>query len=130
MKTNVALPNWNALLSSALGIVAALLVLAVLTGRKVPMISGDRAAFIALAVLGFAMCSIGMGKIATGLGWTHPVTIVGVALGALLMLLVIAMLAGWQVPLIADYRAAFVAVAVVGLVKWALAWAGRLFVKV
>lgn len=130
MKTNIALPNWNALLSSALGIVAVLLVFAVLTGRKVPLISGNRAAFIALAVSGFAMCSIGMGKIATGLGWTHPITIIGIVLGTLLILLVVAMLAGWQVPFIADYRAAFVAVAVVGLVKWALAWAGRLFVKV
>ena len=64
------------------------------------------------------------------MGWTHPVTIVGVSLGALLMLLVIAILAGWQVPFIADYRAAFITVAVIGLVKWALAWAGRLFVKV
>ena len=107
-----------------------LLVLAVLTGRKVPLISGDRAAFIALAVIGFGMCSIGMGKIATGLGWTHPITIVGIVLGTLIILFVIAMLAGWQVPFIADYRAAFITVAVIGLVKWALAWASRLLLKV
>jgi hypothetical protein len=130
MKTNVASLNWNALGSSTLGIVAVLFVIAFFMGWKVPMISDDRAAFIALAVIGFAMCSIGMGKIATGLGWTHPISIVGIVLGALVILLVIAMLAGWQVPFIADYRAAFVAVAVVGLVKWALAWASRLFPKV
>ena len=130
MKTNVASLNWNALGSSTLGIVALLLVLAVLTGRRVPLVSGDRATFIALAVIGFGMCSIGMGKIATGLGWTHPITIIGIALGALVLLLVIAMLAGWRVPFIADYRAAFIIVAVIGLVKWALAWASRLFLKV
>jgi hypothetical protein len=128
MKTNIALSNWNALVSGALGIVAVLFVAAVLTGVKVPLILDDRAAFIALAALGFAMCSVGMGKIATGLGWTHPVTIIGIVLGALLILLVIAMLAGWQVPFIADYRAAFITVAVIGLVKWALAWASRLFI--
>ena len=130
MKTNIASLNWNALGSSTLGIVALLLVFAVLTGRKVPLISGDRTAFIALAVIGFGMCSIGMGKIATGLGWTHPITIVGIAAGALVILLVIAMLAGWRVPFIADYRAAFITVAAVGLVKWALAWVSRLFLKV
>jgi hypothetical protein len=130
MKANTAILNWNALLSSALGIVAVLFVLAVLSGRKVPLISGDRAAFIALAVIGFAMCSIGMGKIATGLGWTQPITIIGIVRGALLVLLVIAVLAGWRVPFITDYRAAFTTVAVIGLVKWALAWTSRLFLKV
>lgn len=130
MKANAAILNWNALLSSALGIVAVLFIAAVLMGWKVPMISDDRAAFIALAVIGFVMCSIGMGKIATGLGWTHPITLVGVVLGALVILLVVAMLAGWQVPFIADYRAAFIAVAGIGLVKWALAWASGLFPRV
>ena len=127
MKTTITSFNWSALGSNMLGIVALVLVVAFLTGRKVPMVVNDRSAFIALAVVGFVMCSVSMGKIANGLGWTHPITIVGAVLGTLLILLVIAMLAGWRVPFIPHYRTAFVVLAVIGLVKWALAWFSRLF---
>ena len=127
MKTNITSFNWSALGSSILGIVALVLVFGFLNGRKVPMIVNDRSAFIALAIVGFVMCSVSMGKITNSLGWIHPVTIIGAVLGTLLSLLVIAMLTGWRVPFIADYRTAFIALAVTGLVKWALAWLSRLF---
>ena len=127
MKTNITAFNWSALGSNMLGIVALVLVVAFLTGRKVPMVVNDRSAFIALAAVGFVMCSVSMGKIAHGLGWMHAITIVGVVLGTLIILLVIAMLADWQVPFVPDYRTAFIVLAVIGLVKWALAWFSRLF---
>ena len=127
MKTNIATFNWSALGSSLLGIVALFLVFSYMTGRKFPLVVDDRSAFIALAVIGFGMCSVGMGRIANGLGWTHPITIVGAVLGTLLILLVVATLAGWRVPFIVNYRMAFIAVGVIGLAKWALAWISRLF---
>ena len=127
MKTNITSFNWSALGSNILGIVALVLVVAFLTGRKVPIVVDDRSAFIALAVVGFVMCSVSMGKIANELSWTHPITIVGAVLGTLLILLVVAMLAGWRVPFVPDYRTAFMVLAVTGLVKWSLAWISRLF---
>ena len=129
MKTNISSLNWSALGSSALGMVALLLVFAFLAGRKVPLIVNDRSAFIALAVIGFVMCATGMGRIGNGLGWTHPITVAGMVLGTLLILLVIAMLSDWRVPFIADYRTAFIAVAIIGPVKWVLAWVSYLLMK-
>jgi hypothetical protein len=90
------------------------------------MISDDRSAFVALAILGFLMCALGMGTIATGLGWTHPITVFGLLLGLVVSLVIIAMLVGWQLPFITNYRAAFIAVAWIGLVKWVFGWVARL----
>jgi hypothetical protein len=83
------------LIANGLGIVAVLLVAAVLTNTSVPFISGDRAAFVALAVIGMSMCALGgIGKAQAGLGWAHPLTIVGIVLGSLALLLVAAVLTG------------------------------------
>lgn len=126
MNTQIASsPNWNAILSSGLGIVAVLFVVAYLAGATVPLITSDRVAFLALAAIGFAMCVLGMNSIVTQLGWTHPVNIIGVIVGVLITLLVIGVLAGWRLPLIADDRAAFIAIAVMGFAKWALGFAAR-----
>jgi hypothetical protein len=126
MNTQVALsPNWNAILSGGLGIVAILFVVAYLAGVKAPLITSDRAAFLALTALGFGMCTLGMGSITTQLGWTHPINIIGSVLGVLIILLVIGVLSGWNLPLITDDRAAFIAVAAIGFAKWALGLASR-----
>ena len=109
---------------SILGVLLAVYVLAYLAGRPIPFVTNDRAAFIALAAAGFVMCSIGMGRVATGLGWTHPITLTGIVLGVAILALAGAMLVGFKVPFVRDYRAAFIAVAVMGLAKWALAMAG------
>lgn len=120
MNANLTSPNWNALSASALGLVTVVLVSAYLAGWKLPWISTDRAAVFMAAALGFAMCMLGMGTIATGLGWTHPITIVGALVGALIIFIVIAVMAGWRLPLLADDRTALVAVVALGLVKWGL----------
>jgi hypothetical protein len=130
MHTNIASPNLNALLSNALGIVAIVFVAIYLIGWKVPLVTSDRAAFLWLTAIGFGMCMLGMGRTAVGLGWTHPITLLGIVLGSVLVLLVIAVLAGWRLPLIAGDRAAFLAVAVLGLVKWGLGIFSRAFLNV
>jgi hypothetical protein len=52
-----------------LGILAAGLVFAVLTGRRVPLISSERVALIVLVVLGMAMCTNGIGRVAAANAW-------------------------------------------------------------
>jgi len=128
--TNLSATNWNGLASGALGIVAALFMAAYLLNWKLPMISTDRAALYTLAVLGFAMCCISMGRTATGLGWTHPITLAGMVLGIAIMALVIATAAGWQLPFISTDRAALITVAVMGLAKWGLGIFSRIFLHV
>jgi len=44
--------RWNIILSLALGIVAAVLFIAFLTGANIPFASGGLTSFIAMAVLG------------------------------------------------------------------------------
>jgi hypothetical protein len=116
--------NWAG--SMLFGILAFVLTFGYLTGRALPIISDDRSAFLALAILGFLMCSLSIGTTSAGLGWTHPITVLGLLLGVVLSLVIIAMLVGWPLPFITTYRAAFIAVAWIGLVKWVFGWVARL----
>ena len=130
MQTNLTTIPWATWLSGALGVAATFFALAYLVGMQVPLVSTDRAAFLALAATGFAMCTLSMGRTTTRLGWTHPLTLVGTTLGVFILLLVVAVLAGWRLPLVPTDRAAFVLIAVLGLAKWGLGLFVRLYLKV
>ncbi len=130
MKTTRTSLNWNALTASALGLTTTALLAVYLGGWKLPLIANDRAALFAVAGLGFGMCMLGMGKITTGLGWTHPLTIAGSVIGALILIIVAAELAGGRLPPLTTDRAALVAVAALGLVKWGLGVVSHIFLKV
>jgi hypothetical protein len=67
MQANAMLLNLSATVANMLGILAVLLVLAVLTDTWVPLITSDRAAFFTLAIIGFTMCAVG------GVGTTQAV---------------------------------------------------------
>ncbi|MBI1279882.1 MAG: hypothetical protein GC179_17270 [Anaerolineaceae bacterium] len=110
MNTSSSQPLGNNIVVVILGILAVVLVYSVVTGNNVtmPVISTDRAALIALLVLGIAMCSVGgIGSSISQYGWSHPVTIIGSILGVLTLLIVLAVLLGIQLPLITSERAAF-----------------------
>ncbi len=79
MKTNsISTTGGGNLIVIILGIVAALLVFAVLTGRKVPLLSSDRAVLLALVVIGMAICSQGgIGRVAASRAWLHPLPLGG-----------------------------------------------------
>jgi hypothetical protein len=130
MSTNLTSVNWSTVLSGALGVVATFFGVGYLLGMRVPLVSTDRAALFALAATGFGMCILSMGRTTTTLGWTHPITLAGLVLGALIVLVVVAVAAGWRLPLISSDRAAFVAVALLGLAKWGLGLFSRLYLKV
>ena len=118
MNTNVTTSTGSSLIQIVLGIAAAIVIFFVLTNRPLPIITTDRAALIALFIIGFVMCMTGgIGKAISAYGWASPVTISGTVLGVLLLLLTGARLANINLPLIVDDRAAFIAVAVVGVVK-------------
>jgi hypothetical protein len=130
MNMNLTSLNWTALAASAVGIMTTALAATYLWGLKMPLITSDRAAFLMVAGLGFGMCLLGMGKVATGLGWTHPISIAGSVVGVLILLIVVAVLAGWRIPPLATDRAALLAVIALGLVKWGLGVFSHLFLKV
>lgn len=92
MQTTVA---GNALAANLLGVLATFMVVALLANVRLPLLGSDRTAFIALALVGMTMCALGgIGRAQSTLGWTDPVTLVGIIIGSLAVLLVAAVLTG------------------------------------
>jgi hypothetical protein len=123
-----------------LEILTAFLVLAVLTNTHLPLIGSDRAAFYALALIGIAVCGLGgIAPTAARRGWVHPIGLVGIALGVVALALIVAVLIGQTAflnllgtalygdaaPVLGD-RVAFIALASVMVVKWAVSVGQRL----
>jgi hypothetical protein len=128
MKANSISTDGPNLAVIALGILAALLVFAVLTGRKVPLLSTDWAALLALVVIGMIMCTQGgIGRVASSREWLHPFSILGYLLGAAIVVIGIAALFGKNIPPLTSYHQSFTAVAVIAAVKLVLTTIHRLF---
>lgn len=109
------------IISTILGLVAAVLVYLELAGKNVPYIpQGFRSGFIALAVIGILMCAIG-GRIAPKSGetmnWFDPYIITGAIIGTLALLATFSMVFYKKVPFMTD-KTAFILLAVVILGKY------------
>lgn len=113
--------KWISIISGAVSILVALFIFAFLTGKKVPLISGDKAAFIILFILGFSMSVLA--GIRDGGNFQQMIPLVMIplmVLGALAVLLFIVTLIGIKIPLISGYRRVFVAMATIIASKWAI----------
>ncbi len=114
----------------ALAVVSLGLVGAVLTDTSLPLISGDRAALVALALIGLALCTRGpLDEVASTGAWTSPMSIVGTVLGLLALAVVAAGLGVVTLPAISDDRSAFVALGAVMLVKLGVGALHRLLAR-
>ena len=127
MRTNTVSTSGTNLGVIALGILAALLVAAVYTERKIPLLSSDRAAVVALVAIGMAICAQGIGRVAAAGAWTHPFSILAYLLGGAILLVGIAALAGKQVPPLSSYAQSFTAVTILAVAKVVLTAIHRLF---
>ena len=95
MQSNTTTFTGNELAANLLGILAALIVAAVLFDIRLPLLATDRATFIGLVVVGMTMCALGgIGRAQSTLGWTDPVTLAGIVIGSLALTLVAAVLTG------------------------------------
>jgi hypothetical protein len=111
----------NSAAHTALAALAALILIAVLTGLNERLGVADTAAFWAMFLVGVLLCTGGpLGHGAT-FGWFNPLHVAGYALGVLLLLLGAAVLFDFTIPGIADAQAAVVALAAGMLVKGLLA---------
>jgi hypothetical protein len=130
--------NTSSLIGSGLGLIAVIVAVFVFLNRQFLFINSDRSAFVALAVLGFAMCAIaGIGNTQATLGWAHPVTFAGIILGVSALALVVIVLTGHSAVLtplvtvvsqgtvtaVSGDRVAFYLLAGVILIKWVLGYA-------
>ncbi len=129
MKTNALSTSGVNPVVIFLGILAALLVYAVLTGRRVPILTTDRSALLGIIIIGMAICSrIGIGRVSALGAWAHPFSIIGYLLGAAIILIGLAALFGKQIPPLTSYHQSFQAVVVIALTKIVLTTIHRLFV--
>lgn len=128
MKTNTVSARGTNVSVIVLGILAALLIFAVLTGRKVPFLASDRIALLALVVIGMFICSqVGIGQVAARCIWWHPLSIAGYLLGAAIIVIGIAALFGRNIPPLTSYYQSFAAVTVIAVIKLVLTSIHRLF---
>jgi len=93
-KGNHLAPRWSTGIALLLGALATILLIVVLTGLAGPFTLGSRSSFIALAVIAFGICVINVLGLArfgwtSPAYWTHPASIIGVALGVASLVLII-----------------------------------------
>jgi hypothetical protein len=118
MKTASLFPTSINLPAALLGLAAALLVFAVLTDRKLPLLNSDRAALLVLVLIGMAMCTLsGINRVAAAGAWAHPLSILGYLLGAAILVIGLAALFGKVVPPLSSYHQAFLVVALLAAAK-------------
>ncbi len=75
---------------------------------------------VIVTLLGMAMCTAGIGKVAARGAWLDPFAMVGSLLGVVILAMVGAALFGIKLPLIDSTQAAIIAVIVLMIVKVAL----------
>ena len=127
MKANAISSTGRSTATICLGILAAALAFALLTDRKVPLISSDRAGLIVLVVIGMAMCTSGIGRVATAGAWAHPSSIIGYLLGALILVVAGAAILGRPLPLVSGVHQAIIAVSALGVLKLVVSVLHRVF---
>ena len=115
MKTS-SLPTPIGLNVILLALLIAAIVFIAVTGKKVPVLSNTRIAMGIVLVLGMAMCTSGIGRVAALQQWIHPLTILGYLLGALILIIGLGIIFGWKVPYIqSDAQAILIVAALIGV---------------
>lgn len=117
----------NVIIPLGLGLICAVIAFGALTGKSWPLIGNPRAALIGLLVVGMAMCTPGIGQVAASGRWGSPLAIIGYVLGAAILVIIIAGLAGWKLPLVDGLAQACAVVMGLIAVKFAIATAGYFF---
>jgi hypothetical protein len=101
-----------------LALLAATVVFIGATGKKVPLLSNVRVDIILLVLLGMSICTqAGIGRIAATGQWTHTLAIIGYILGGMILLITLAVFAGWKLPFIQNDQQALIAIAILGGLK-------------
>ncbi|HJW22042.1 MAG TPA: hypothetical protein VJ506_06410 [Candidatus Limnocylindrales bacterium] len=93
----IGMPIGIAFILGTAGVVVTLwLAWLALTSDSVPIVGSVRGALIAIAIVGMAACAVGGIGQAPIIGWTHPITIIGIVAGVLALALIGAGLFGWD----------------------------------
>lgn len=88
------------------------------TGKKVPLLSNVRVDIVLLVLIGMAICTQGgIGRIAATGQWSHPQAILGYILGGSILLIMLAVFAGWKFPYIQSDQQALLVIALLASLK-------------
>ncbi len=88
------------------------------SGRKIPLLANIRLDIILLVIIGMAICQIGgIGRITATGQWIHPLSIIGYILGGLILLITLAVFAGWKLPYIQSDQQALLVIAILAALK-------------
>jgi hypothetical protein len=88
------------------------------TGKKIPLLSSVRLDIVLLVLIGMAICTQGgIGRIAATGQWSHPQAILGYILGGSILLITLAVFAGWKPPYLQSDRQALLVIAVLACLK-------------
>lgn len=88
------------------------------TSKRVPLLSNIRVDIILLVIIGMAICTQGgIGRIAAAGEWSHLLSILGYILGGLILLITLAVFAGWKLPYIQSDQQALLAIAMLAGLK-------------
>ena len=112
--------NQSSFLPTTLGILAALLIVSVLTqfNTQLPFINTDQGAFAVLSILGLGMCAAGgIGITLQKHGWKSGVMLIGSLLGVFALAVIAAVVFDVQLPFVSNTHEAFLALASIGTVK-------------
>jgi hypothetical protein len=82
------------------------------TGKKVPVLSNVSVDIILLVIIGMAMCTPGIGRVAALGQWAHPLSILATVLGGVILLIALAVFVGWKLPFIQNDQQALIAIAI------------------
>ena len=103
--------------AAVMGLLALAVLVVALVGVKLPPVTNPRVSLALFLVLGMGVCAAGIGRVAATGAWTHPLAILGYLLGALILVVGIAGVAGLKLPWIDGARQALIAVAVLSGAK-------------
>jgi len=88
------------------------------TGKKAPLLSSVRVDIVLLVLIGMAICTQGgIGRIAATGQWSHPQAILGYLLGGSILLVTLAVFAGWKIPYVQSDQQALLVIAILAALK-------------
>ncbi len=107
---------------SLLCVLALIIVISVITSRKIPLISGERKAFIALAMINYAMCAVGPLPRTKPGEWLGPINLALYMIGifAIFLIIVVLITNNAPKPFFMTYRRGFFLLSIIIFAKWAL----------
>lgn len=100
-----------------LAVLSAVIVFIALRGTAIPLFSNLKISLVIFLLFGMAMCTQGIGRVATAGQWTHPLSIVGYLLGALMLVLSLNVFFNLRMPLISTPQQAFLGIAILLVAK-------------